>query len=152
MEEHSRKPSLLAKDGQWALTTGWPRPGGVCVAMAKTGSRGGGRGADMYPGSNSQGPQGPPDCFPVSPASLDPPSLCRILAALWLVLGGRPSSSPFQDLPLFLCSPGLALTFNSAQRGHRRPPIKSPPHHPLLPSGFICSGCCNKATQMGWLK
>lgn len=81
MEEHSRKPSLLAKDGKWALTTSRSQPGGVC--LAKAGFRGGGRGADTYPGSNSQGPQGPPTAS-LSPL---PPWTLRHSAASLLPFG-----------------------------------------------------------------
>lgn len=69
------------------------------------------------------------------------PSLLCILAAFLLVWEGRPSSPHSQDLTLPLCCPGLALTFNSVQRGCPRRPIKSPPCRPLLPSGFT-RFCC----------
>lgn len=94
-------------------------------------------GADSHSGTNSHSTQ----IRPPLPLLSALPSLLCILAAFLLVWEGRPSSPHSQDLTLPLCCPGLALTFNSVQRGCPRCPIKSPPCRPLLPSGFTRS-CC----------
>ena len=94
-------------------------------------------GADSHSGTNSHSTQ----IRPPLPLLSALPSLLCILAAFLLVWEGRPSSPHSQDLTLRLCCPGLALTFNSVQRGCPRCPIKSPPCRPLLPSGFTRS-CC----------